>query len=1337
MASKDPEETANTATEEESLAFKKKRARRVSFADCEITSVHIFNRDEDYETPPEPQTTPEAALPDNEVLGFFRDLADSDDSRESSPNLDDDVLGQRKSFLRPLGSPSPGSISAGSATSNDEDNFFGPVSASFIRPMRLSDSAASDDNHDVTMDSTAFSMHFRSLAESDSGRDLKTPTAIRSGFEDRTPTQNTVRTNPDSFMTLTMADKMISPSSQSGDVVRSKDSNAMSIVGENSEKYEYGRLSPSLDALLTEGSRDLYAVSVDEILSEQIETREVDQTGQGNYDDEISEKTEMVDGSNKYSKHGGEEGNSGTPHKAFQSNGLLQRNFSDGWDKEDVLMDKRHETPRSIDYNLKDISPLKRLLSAEQKISSATFNSPSFSALVTPHSKLSNYKLSTGSMKFGKILLSKQISISKFRLPESSPHVSSNGEGTDRLNSRPSRYSSLVNLSGQGDQSKDLEHNKYIDIPVVCLEEQLTRSNGNNNEFKSSFSTSGSGVKTTKDFPKLSQSEEPKGLAEAGETPDHMDVANFPNVQPIEPATEAKSPVQATWTENKDLMPHILMSEDPLSRSSTSSEIDDLTNIRPDGREQNNSTNMYDTIVSSPSKSLDVRLSGATECSTSCFGELNQCNQQDKLVRACLTQGGAAPTSNTRPSPLNLIADNSGSLQSKIGTVSTSPLLKGMSLVDGDDNGVDLSNLHNNSETFSNLQHSLRNGNIVSSHLESPAKTSKLGAFSPQFQKAWTSGLSIMQSPFTVIPNYSPRRIISTQTSSGKKESVVAISNKSSPSSFNNEQSQSSTRKRPFQSPFRNNPFNETKDDGMFMRKVMASPTSNLRGHINQDNDQESCVSVSSSRKGNHSHSGSKRRNIGPMPLVGDRDDNDIIVRIRQNLKLNHNGSCDVDSLVEEFNQMSDGNKRIEDNRNRALMHWTDMSIKFLAEIKDLLPPSINKLNSKAIEKLEDTLVHLLKVKKYELLCSEIQSQKVTEDIGGMHKRVVEARLLLYKVAYQKAKLQLEFVKRDLYLNRAQSLSSRIENLQMLKLNYDRLTDCGSKSSHVDDGNGLSCPIDSEASCERANTIKHEFVTLDGKIKALSKYFSTYCKLKGMTSSTDILGSVIDHLRKRKLCRSIYQDLQMWKVDDFEKKNDHYTILLNYLGYCCQRITIKANPFPSVTVFNTLNDSHIAKFPEMNAGSAFSFVLNVERTRRCNASRHFSKETQMMSSLLHNLLDVIEEMQIAQIEISNLILIRFNSPSDEQLDLQLSFINFQSGWKVNLVLDISDLSRGIYPSEVLPHKVESPASTQYALSESMLNGIRTAVGDLDPGYSRILRVCRCVSEAVQVSSSRQ
>lgn len=72
----------------------------------------------------------------------------------------------------------------------------------------------------------------------------------------------------------------------------------------------------------------------------------------------------------------------------------------------------------------------------------------------------------------------------------------------------------------------------------------------------------------------------------------------------------------------------------------------------------------------------------------------------------------------------------------------------------------------------------------------------------------------------------------------------------------------------------------------------------------------------------------------------------------------------------------------------------------------------------------------------------------------------------------------------------------------------------------------------------------------------------------------------------------------MWRVDDFEKKNDHYTVLLNYLSYACQRlvmfynlslalhcslsfltyrITVKANPLTSVTIVNTINDTHIEK----------------------------------------------------------------------------------------------------------------------------------------------------------------
>lgn len=139
-----------------------------------------------------------------------------------------------------------------------EDDFFGPVSASFIRPGRLSDSAASDDKHDVTMDSTAFSMHFRSLARSDSGIGLKTPTGVRLSFEEKTPTHTTAG----SSMELTVPRK---PISQLSSPAANSESSDMSLVGEKSSEYDYGRISPGLDALLAEGSRNLHTTSASDI----------------------------------------------------------------------------------------------------------------------------------------------------------------------------------------------------------------------------------------------------------------------------------------------------------------------------------------------------------------------------------------------------------------------------------------------------------------------------------------------------------------------------------------------------------------------------------------------------------------------------------------------------------------------------------------------------------------------------------------------------------------------------------------------------------------------------------------------------------------------------------------------------------------------------------------------------------------------------------------------------------------------------------------------------------------------------------------------------------------
>lgn len=131
-----------------------------------------------------------------------------------------------------------------------DDEFRGPVSTDFIKPGRLSDSGVSDD---ITMDSTAFSMHYRSLARSDSG-DLKTPTRFDATMT--TPGQNSDTLG--SYMELTDGEKKApqSPVLRSG----SGDSDYMSIVGQ-SETYDYARLSPGLVAILAYGSKDLDGVS--------------------------------------------------------------------------------------------------------------------------------------------------------------------------------------------------------------------------------------------------------------------------------------------------------------------------------------------------------------------------------------------------------------------------------------------------------------------------------------------------------------------------------------------------------------------------------------------------------------------------------------------------------------------------------------------------------------------------------------------------------------------------------------------------------------------------------------------------------------------------------------------------------------------------------------------------------------------------------------------------------------------------------------------------------------------------------------------------------------------
>ncbi|KAK7327276.1 hypothetical protein VNO80_31643 [Phaseolus coccineus] len=128
---------------------------------------------------------------------------------------------------------------------------------------------------------------------------------------------------------------------------------------------------------------------------------------------------------------------------------------------------------------------------------------------------------------------------------------------------------------------------------------------------------------------------------------------------------------------------------------------------------------------------------------------------------------------------------------------------------------------------------------------------------------------------------------------------------------------------------------------------------------------------------------------------------------------------------------------------------------------------------------------------------------------------------------------------------------------------------------------------------------------------------------------------------------------------------------------------------------------------------------------------------QITSSLLSNLLDVVEEVQSARIEIRNLVDAKFYAHSVQRLDLQLSFIDFHSGRKVKAIFDMTSLKCGVYPSGLVPYEIfDSSGGEEKSLPSSLAHEIRTATERARDGYSRITKLCRCISHAVHSASSK-
>lgn len=137
-----------------------------------------------------------------------------------------------------------------------DENFFGPVSTSFIQIGRPSDSGMSeDDNHDITMDSRTFSLHFRNIAPPDdctanSAASLMTPNMASEGPLKEMNSGRTLSRDRTDMSLLTgkgpLKELIVSDSGRT----LSTDRTDMSLLSGNPRCYDYGKLSPTLCSMV-------------------------------------------------------------------------------------------------------------------------------------------------------------------------------------------------------------------------------------------------------------------------------------------------------------------------------------------------------------------------------------------------------------------------------------------------------------------------------------------------------------------------------------------------------------------------------------------------------------------------------------------------------------------------------------------------------------------------------------------------------------------------------------------------------------------------------------------------------------------------------------------------------------------------------------------------------------------------------------------------------------------------------------------------------------------------------------------------------------------------------
>ncbi|KAJ8433189.1 hypothetical protein Cgig2_025580 [Carnegiea gigantea] len=1301
MASKEAAEEnggCNTETEEETIALQKKRSRRVSFA--ETTAIHLFIRDEEYETPPD-------GAGNSSSEGDGRPArSESDEIMELLQSSDDEFAGAgddagavRSSFLRPMESPSPGS-GFGSATSNDEDNFFGPVSMDFIKPGRLSDSAASDENHDITMDSTAFSMHFRSLAGSDSVGDSKTPTGIRLAFGERTPGQISTANSVGDLMVLTTGRKPASHSSFPLKVNDSGHSDDMSLVSENPHRYDYGKLPPELDVLLAEGGKDVGPVPFNSHVSSLKKDAEStpDQKRHELLDVADDRDADILEKSSALAISAARRGFL-VPGTLVESPYSKSDNLDDDpvtvlpIDNQGTSFDKDDKSRKIVTETSENFeSPSSRTqpnLNVEHLTGS--FDAGSVSSLLAERRKIFKVSVNSSNDEWNLIPLAKELSdkgsiknvcstsrfakgVSRLKRLEAFPFAStSKAEGTAaRLIPSSHSFTCIAknNLSGYGD-SNDISINN-VDAPVICLDAHFSDVAKDNGEFRSKISNNvwtsvgnNEHAMATEGIKDLRSSCFTTGLPSPGRSRKIIKTMYSPSL---------------TGSQKKELDHHV--SKDNHAKVTEQSTGSDSSLLEFTFNKYSRVAGMSDNSAFPSDTGSENLASASSQYPENLSINLSQRGQSHlRLCQNVAPEDAGIFASGTEAS-MHLLSDN------KLATNVFSSDVEHPKLVA---QGSQVQN--------ENSMLSIRSGLVPSLCFQTvPDKASESCKLPSLDDDVWSGSMLTSTAQLTQC-----RKAIAGSTGAFHRPNVSPLGVLDNPKG---DLSFSLSHKEP----------SAVADNARMYRVREDVPTPRLIQLTSKDDNDDKLSSKQYYVCGIDSSSGRKRKHQGFVDEAEHHHD--------ENLAFQHKLQ-----LHKDQNHLEEGRKiscNIGDDVK--LRHWADVTSGFR------LSSYLSFKGEQAMEKLDDILVHLEQMKSYEHLYHNICAQK-TFDVASclQNKRVMDLKSLLYRTAYKKAKLQFLHLKRDKLLDQIQQLNSRLQDSETLMSSFLCSHIHGQKDVQVDCIQPESCPIAEDIRLGPIEILspRKELELSDRKINNLKESFYTYIKVVKEPSRTSITEIVKDFLKKRISCRSLRSELQLWEIESLKVKNGQQSFLFNHLGFLSQRFIVKLNSSSIMSISKELNNSKISKmFHNMDACTAFSFVFGSETSPKFAGLKTIAHETQKTNSVLHNLLDVVEEVELARMELRNLTHSRFSQLSAGKLDLQLCFSDFKS--RVNLSIDVTCLNRGVYPSHALPYEVQGRAAGKEESFQILLSNIKTGLRGLRCGYMRIINICRCVSKMMRV-----